>query len=84
VALTPELVGNPDDAEVAKDATCILMGLEGMNEVIERRGVKYIMVRAQKRDLPDPARSHAVLSSHPDMRIVFRNADIIIYGVLPL
>jgi hypothetical protein len=84
VALTPELVGNPDDVEAAEDALCILMGLEGMNEAIERRGVKYIMVRAEKRDLPDPARSRAVLSSHPEMRIVFRNADVIIYGVLPL
>ena len=84
VALTPDLVGNPDDADVARDAVSILMGLDEMDEAIARRQVKYIIVKARPRDLPDAYRSRAVMAAHPELTVVFRNADVLIYGVEPL
>jgi len=84
VALTPDLVGNPDDFEVAGDALRILMGLDGMDAALEHRSAKYIIVRAEQRDVPDSYRSRAVLAAHPRIHLVFRNGDILIYGVDPL
>ena len=59
----------------------ILMGLDAMDEALERRGVKYIVVRARQRDMPDAYRSRAVLEAHPRVVLLFQNSEIMIYGV---
>ena len=84
MALTPDLMGNPDDIAVAEDAMRVLMGLDDMDEALERRGVKFIVVRANQRDVPDAYRSRAVLAAHPHLVLLFRNAEVMIYGVEPL
>ena len=81
VALTPDLMGNPDDIAVAEDAMRILKGLDAMDEALERRRVKYIVVRAAQRDMPDAYRSRAVLAAHPRLVLLFQNAEVMIYGV---
>jgi len=81
VAHAPDLVGNPDEAPFAEDGFAILMGLQGMDDALQRRAVRYIIVKARAPDIPDPARSMAVLDAHPAMRLLFRNSDMLIYGV---
>ncbi|MBK8025338.1 MAG: hypothetical protein IPK19_29100 [Chloroflexi bacterium] len=57
----------------------ILMGLDDMDEVLDRRDVRFVIVRARTPDIPEPGRSRQVMNAHPRMRLVFRNADVFIY-----
>ncbi len=81
VALTPDLVGNPQEMELATDAVSIMMGLGDMDAALERRNVAYIMVKTTPPDVPDPERTMLVMSAHPQIRLLFRNSEMMIYGV---
>ncbi|NDJ61261.1 MAG: hypothetical protein GYB67_09060 [Chloroflexi bacterium] len=82
VALTPELVGNPQELETAADAVAILMGLENMDAIINERDVRYIIVKANAPDIPDAARAQLVMDANPRIRLLYRNRDLLIYEVL--
>ncbi|MBK8023551.1 MAG: hypothetical protein IPK19_19480 [Chloroflexi bacterium] len=82
-ALTPDLISNVEVLPTAADATSILMGLDDMDEVLDRHDVRFVIVRARTPDIPDPGRSRQVMNAHPRMRLVFRNADVFIYEVRP-
>jgi len=79
VGLTADLVGNPQELPIAADAITILMGLDDIDAVLDARAVRYVIVKASGPDLPDPQRSRQVMSAHPHMRLVYRNADVLIY-----
>ncbi|MGJ3240867.1 MAG: hypothetical protein ACFE0Q_19320 [Anaerolineae bacterium] len=81
VGLTPDIIGNPSELTLAADAVAVLRGLTNMDTVLRQRQVRYIVIRATPPDVPDQTRSRLVLDSHPQMRIVFQNADTIIYRV---
>jgi hypothetical protein len=80
-ALPPELVGNPAELPLALDATTILAGLPGMDDALERRSVRYVVVSSRPNDAPDPYRSLAVLSGHPRLRRVFDRGGLTIFRV---
>jgi hypothetical protein len=80
-ALTPDLISNAEILPLAADATAIMMGLDSMDEALLRHGVRYVLVRTRNPDIPNPERSRAVMNAHPRMRLIFRNADILIYEV---
>ncbi len=80
-ALTPDLISNAEILPLAADATAIMMGLDGMDEALAAHGVRYVLVRTRSPDIPNPERSRAVMNAHPRMRLIFRNADMLIYEV---
>ncbi|MCK6578325.1 MAG: hypothetical protein L6Q98_09505 [Anaerolineae bacterium] len=82
-ALTPDLISNVEVLPTAADATAVMMGLDEMDAVLDRREVRFVVVRARTPDIPDPGRSRQVMNAHPRMRLVFRNADVFIYEVRP-
>jgi hypothetical protein len=81
VALTPELIGNPQELPYAADALAVLEGLYNIDEILDSQGIRYVMIRSSPPDVTDPARSRIVLNANPRLRIVFQNAEIIIYQV---
>lgn len=81
-ALSPDLISNADALEISADATAIMMGLNNMDAVITARNARYIVVRARTPDVPDPARSRAIMNAHPRLELVFRNEDVLIYEVV--
>jgi hypothetical protein len=82
VGLSPNLVGNPDDFEIASDAQSILLGGSGMDEAIRRHDVQFVVLRARGEDVPDPRRSRALFFDHPGFALLFRNEDLLVYGRL--
>jgi len=79
VALTPDLVGNPQELPIAADAVSVLMGLENIDAVMAAHDVRFVIVKARSPDIPDPERARQVMNAHPQMRLVYRNLDILIY-----
>lgn len=82
VAMTPVLVGNVQENPLAEDAVAIMLGLHNMDEVIDRRGVRFVMVKATFPDVPSPFRSLTVMEANPRLEQVFRNAQVVIYEVI--
>jgi hypothetical protein len=66
----------PAANSVAREALSIL---EGDREPIDRRGVRYIVVRATGRDVPDPEQSRAHLARNPNLRLIFANAEVLVF-----
>ncbi len=81
VGLTPDLIGNPAEIELSADGIAVLKGLYNMDEVLLERNIRYIMISAEPPDIPDQTRSQLVLDNHPEIRLVFQNADTLIYRV---
>ncbi len=81
MALTPDLVGNPEELEIAQDAVAVMMGLYNMDEVIDRRHVRFVVVRSGV-DIPDPFRTQLAMNANPRMELVFDNSGIQIYEVV--
>lgn len=82
VAMTPELIGNPQEMPVAQDALAVMMGLYNMDEVLDRRQVRFVMLRSRFPDIPSPFRSRMVMEASPRLSLAFSNEDILIYEVL--
>lgn len=82
VAMTPVLVGNVQEAPLAQDAVAVMLGLYNMDEVIDRRGVRFIMLKANFPDVPSPFRSQTVMEANPRLEQVFRNSQVVIYEVV--
>ncbi len=80
-ALTPDLISNAEILPLAADATAIMMGLDGMDSALLTHNVRFVVVRTRLPDIPDPDRSRRVMEAHPRLRLVFRNADALIYEV---
>jgi len=83
VALSPDLISNADALQISSEATAVMMGLTNMDIVIEVRDVRFVIVRTHVPDVPEPNRSRDVMNAHPDMDLVFRNDDVLIYEVRP-
>jgi hypothetical protein len=80
-ALSADLVSNADALQISSEATSVMMGLSNMDMVINARNIRYVLVRTRIPDVPDPIRSREVMNAHPDMELVFRNDDVLIYEV---
>lgn len=80
-ALTPDLISNAEVLPLAADATAIMMGLSGMDSALAKHRVRFIVLRTRTPDIPDPDRARRVMEAHPRLRLVFRNADALIYEV---
>jgi len=82
VAMTPVLIGNTQEMPLAQDAVSIMMGLHDMDEAIDRRGVRFIILKANFPDVPSPFRSQTVMEANPRLAQVYRNDQIVIYEVI--
>ncbi len=82
VGLSPDLIGNPDDFEIASAAQRILLGGDDMDEAIRRYHVQFVVLRARGEDVPDSQHSRAVFSKHSSFALLFRNEDLLVYGKL--
>lgn len=74
---------DPRTARLAADALSALEGGGSAAELLRAHHVRFVVVRQQGLDVPDPARSRAWLAAEPGVRPVFSNRDVAIYGVLP-
>ena len=81
VGLTPDLVGNPEELSIAQDAVSVLMGLHNMDEVIDERHVRFVLVKSAF-DIPDPFRTQLAMNANPRLELVFDNSKIQIYEVV--
>jgi hypothetical protein len=84
----PLMIGFPDDlvgssaaAPVAQDALAVLEGDDNTDQIIDRYKVKYIVIRTNNNDRPDPRVSLEVLDANPRMQRVYENQDVVIYAV---
>ena len=82
VAMTPVLIGNTQELPLAQDAVSIMMGLHDMDQAIDRRGVRFIILKANFPDVPSPFRSQTVMEANPRLAQVYRNDQIVIYEVI--
>lgn len=68
----------PAAQAVARDAFSIL---DGDREVIQRRGVTFVVVRAAGADVPDPKRSRDRLAPDPGLTLAFENPEVLVFRV---
>jgi uncharacterized membrane protein len=81
IGLPADLVGDPEQAQIAQDALAVLEGDENTDQIIERYNVKYIVIRTINNDRPDPDASLEALDANPHMQRVYENQDVVIYAV---
>lgn len=84
VGMPADLIGNVAELDIAADGVAVLKGLHNMDAVLADRNIRYIMVRNindDTYDIPDPIRTRRIMDAHPNIRLLYRNADVLIYEV---